>query len=349
VSLRYIIPLDDPRIDSFRRVHAPRVARRLASWLALIFVLVAVALAVVPWQQTAFGEGQVVAYSPTERQQRIDSPVEGWIEEWFVIEGTRVAAGDPIVRLGDPDPERLARLEREREAAQARVAAAEQAVSTAQRNVRRQAALVADGLAAPREYEQAVLRVADANRELASARAELARIETQVARQEQQLVRAPRNGVILRRAAGQGSVYVRPGEELAVLVPEIERRAVELWMDGNDLPLLKVVRQVRMQFEGWPAVQISGWPGIAVVTFGGTIEVIDAADVGPPGTFRILVAPIPGELWPDRRILRQGVRAHGWVLLNVVPLGFELWRQFNDFPPALPEPLLERERGGPYP
>ena len=39
--------------------------------------------------------------------------------------------------------------------------------------------------------------------------------------------------------------------------------------------------------------------------------------------------------WPSRRFLRQGVRANGWVLLNVVPLGFELWRQFNGFPPVI--------------
>ena len=44
--------------------------------------------------------------------------------------------------------------------------------------------------------------------------------------------------------------------------------------------------------------------------------------------------------WPDDRWLRQGVRAKGWVLLNEVSLGYELWRQLNGFPPvvALREP-----------
>jgi len=34
------------------------------------------------------------------------------------------------------------------------------------------------------------------------------------------------------------------------------------------------------------------------------------------------------------------VRANGWVLLNIVPIGYELWRQFNGFPPvvAMDEP-----------
>jgi hypothetical protein len=92
---------------------------------------------------------------------------------------------------------------------------------------------------------------------------------------------------------------------------------------------------VRLQFEGWPALQFSGWPSIAVGTFGGRVLLVDSTDNGK-GRFRLLVEPDPGDdPWPSRRFLRQGVRANGWVLLNVVPLGYELWRQFNGFPPAL--------------
>jgi len=29
------------------------------------------------------------------------------------------------------------------------------------------------------------------------------------------------------------------------------------------------------------------------------------------------------------------VRANGWVLLNQVTLGFELWRKLNGFPPSV--------------
>jgi hypothetical protein len=37
--------------------------------------------------------------------------------------------------------------------------------------------------------------------------------------------------------------------------------------------------------------------------------------------------------WPDGdRWLRQGVRTNAWVLLDEVPLWFELWRQMNGFP-----------------
>ena len=29
------------------------------------------------------------------------------------------------------------------------------------------------------------------------------------------------------------------------------------------------------------------------------------------------------------------VRANGWVMLNQVPLGYEIWRQLNGFPPSV--------------
>jgi hypothetical protein len=39
--------------------------------------------------------------------------------------------------------------------------------------------------------------------------------------------------------------------------------------------------------------------------------------------------------WPSDRYLRQGVRANGWVMLNQVPLGYEIWRQLNGFPATI--------------
>jgi hypothetical protein len=99
---------------------------------------------------------------------------------------------------------------------------------------------------------------------------------------------------------------------------------------------------VRLQFEGWPAVQFVGWPSVARGTFGGEVVLIDPTDDGT-GRFRVLVAPRPDVVndgtevveWPGPRWLRQGVQVNGWVLLNRVPLWYEIWRQLNGFPPAL--------------
>jgi multidrug efflux pump subunit AcrA (membrane-fusion protein) len=337
MSFHYLVPLQDPRVESFTRIRKLRSARRVAKVLLLLFILFAGALALVPWQQTAYGEGQVVAFSPSERQQRIDAPVDGWLEEWFVHEGSLVQEGDPIVRLSDNDPQLLARLDTEKQAVDSRVRAAEQALDVAKRNVRRQWELFSQGLSSRKQYEDAQLKEADVLKELTAARAEGARLGTRLARQGRQVVRAPRSGVILRRAAGATSVYVKTGDPLAVLVPDTRERAVELWLDGNDLPLIESGRMARLQFEGWPAIQFSGWPSLAVGTFAAKVTIIDAAGSGKQGKFRVLVTPAPGEPWPKAELLRQGVRAHGWVMLGTVPLGFELWRRFNNFPATMPD------------
>jgi len=40
--------------------------------------------------------------------------------------------------------------------------------------------------------------------------------------------------------------------------------------------------------------------------------------------------------WPDKdRWLRQGVRVNAWVMLQQVPLWYEVWRQINGFPPVV--------------
>jgi multidrug efflux pump subunit AcrA (membrane-fusion protein) len=181
---------------------------------------------------------------------------------------------------------------------------------------------------------------AAAQAEVANASAELARIEVRLARQSAQSVVAPRSGSVFRIIAnGHTGEIVKAGDVLAILVPDTTDRAVELWVSGNDLPLLRVGSEARVQFEGWPAVQFSGWPAIAVGTFRGRVSLVDAADDGA-GKFRVLIVPGPDTAWPDPIYLRQGVRTLGWIQLGTVRLGYELWRQFNGFPPSLPsEPL----------
>jgi multidrug resistance efflux pump len=201
-----------------------------------------------------------------------------------------------------------------------------------------QAAIERDRMRVENDYD-AQLKDAIATR--AAATAAVRPIETRLARQTTQDIRAPRDGVILRLLAQPGSEMLKSGQPLAVLVPETDQQAVELWVKGNDMPLLHVDDPVRLQFEGWPAIQFVGWPSVAVGTFGGRIILVDATDDGS-GKFRILVAPDPNDdPWPPKQYLRQGVRANGWVLLKMVPLWFELWRQFNGFPPTSPKgPIL---------
>jgi len=304
----------------------------------LLFLMCILGLVFLPWQQTAKGSGRVIAYSPNDRTQEINAPVDGRIAKWHVVEGTKVRQGDLIVELTDNDPEILERLRQERDALAKRVMAAEAAVKTSKINLDRQQLLVEKGLSARRSMEQANLEYTKLLVDEANSSAELARMDVRLARQLTQSVKAPINGTILRVISGQGAQIVKSGQMLALLVPETESRAVELWIAGNDMPLIRENAEVRLQFEGWPAIQFSGWPGAAYGTYGGKVTLIDASDSGE-GKFRVVIVPLEQEPWPEGAYLRQGVRALGWVLLNRVSLGYELWRRFNGFPPSFPGPV----------
>jgi multidrug resistance efflux pump len=184
-----------------------------------------------------------------------------------------------------------------------------------------------------------------AEADLAAASRDIASVDIQLSKTEQQVITAPRDGIVLSVAATEGA-YLKPGSSICVVIPDTEQRFVEAWIDGMDMPLLAPREKladgttvpgssVRLQFEGWPAVQFVGWPSVAVGTFGGEVISVDATDDGA-GRFRIVVAAdAADDPWPGPRFLRQGVRAKAWVLLRNVPLWQELWRQLNGFPPVV--------------
>ena len=164
-------------------------------------------------------------------------------------------------------------------------------------------------------------------------------------RKEASIVRAPIKGKIVRLfALGMGET-VKQGDKLVVLVPEAQSLAVEIRISGNDAPLLNIGKKVRLQFDGFPAFQIKGWPSASAGTFGGIISVIDAVDDEQfSGSFRIVVKPDPQDVpWPNSTYLRPGTKVAGWMQLNTVSLGYELWRQFNGFPISLDVPTKKSD------
>ena len=185
------------------------------------------------------------------------------------------------------------------------------------------------------EVAKAQIELAKNKEEISKIKNELAKLQTQYARQQTQDVVAPRDGYIMRLVAYDKSAIVKQGSTLFTIVPETDKPAVQIWVNGNDAPLIAPGRHVRLQFEGWPAAQFSGWPSVAIGTFGGTVALVDPTDNGA-GKFRVVVVPDDQDIkWPDYPYLRQGVRVHGWVLLDQVRLGYEFWRRMNGFPPAL--------------
>ncbi|MFO0888963.1 MAG: biotin/lipoyl-binding protein [Isosphaeraceae bacterium] len=111
-------------LPAMSMIAPPARVRRFARALGLVFLLLPVALVLLPWRQSVQGQGRVIGYAPLDRQQSIDATVSGRVVEWFVHEGSRVKKGDLIARLADNDPEYLIRLERERVAIEAKLSAA---------------------------------------------------------------------------------------------------------------------------------------------------------------------------------------------------------------------------------
>jgi multidrug efflux pump subunit AcrA (membrane-fusion protein) len=271
------------------------------------------------------------------------------------------------------------------DSARQRINAARIAAETAELDHSRVAALFGKGLVSRREHEQAILRrdstTADfisseatmkqtenqfdsviaalvasrdsAKSEIAKAQEELGTLEIRLSQNQRQIVTSPRDGIVLTVPVTDGS-YLSPGKLICVIIPETQTRFIEVWVDGNDMPLIVPRAQigdqvrpgspVRIAFEGWPAIQIIGWPQLAIGTFNGEVVFVDATDDGS-GRFRVVVAPADDLVdrgdgkgpvkvgWPTGgRWLREGVRARAWVLLDEVPLWFELWRQINGFP-----------------
>ena len=86
-----------------------------------------------------------------------------------------------------------------------------------------------------------------------------------------------------------------------------------------------------MVFDGFPAFLFSGWPENSYGTFSGKVVAFENA-IGENGKYRILVAEDNKiKKWPEQ--LKIGTGAHAILLLQDVPIWYELWRSINGFPP----------------
>ena len=167
----------------------------------------------------------------------------------------------------------------------------------------------------------------DSEGQIAKLRNELANLSI---RAGYYFITAPQTGYVVRALKQGEGEMVKEGEDLVRLMPANPQLAAELYVKPMDIPLLRVGRRVRLQFDGWPALVFTGWPGSSFGTFGGVVQVIDNID--SDGQYRILVTHEPGtEPWPAP--LRVGSGVYGWALLDDVTVWYELWRQINGFPP----------------
>jgi multidrug resistance efflux pump len=144
-------------------------------------------------------------------------------------------------------------------------------------------------------------------------------------------IKAPQSGYITQTMYTGIGENVKEGSPILTIMPSEYDLVVELYVNPIDLPLVQPGQEVRIQFDGWPAIVFSGWPNTSYGTYGGEVYAIDNF-ISPNGKFRILVKPNPEQPeWPHA--LRVGGGTNNMMLLEDVPVWYELWRQINGFPP----------------
>jgi multidrug efflux pump subunit AcrA (membrane-fusion protein) len=202
-----VLELVPPPLPSIALAGSARGTRVLARALAAFSVLVVLGCVFLPWQQSVRGTGRVIAFNPLDRRVNIDAPVEGRVRRVHVVENQPVKQGDLIAEIQDNDPNLLANLRLQHDAAIARRAAARQRIDdldqqvaslelaktqaidaaqqrvigeqfvfeTNQINERRMAQLVETGDVSRRNYELAKLAFDSARANLAASKAILER------------------------------------------------------------------------------------------------------------------------------------------------------------------------------
>lgn len=233
-----------------------RGTRLLARALAVCSALLVAGLLVLPWQQSIRGSGRVIAFNPLDRRMNIEAPVQGRVKRLFVVENQVVREGEPLVELEDNDPNLLANLRLQHDAAIARRAAAQQrvddltaqvnsqelakpqALDAAQQrvnaeqfqlkanelNYERNASLVASGDVSRRSYELARLALDSSRANLAAAEATLERTAREY------------DAIISATKASRGTA------ELDVATADREVTAVDIQINQNARQLIHVPR-----------------------------------------------------------------------------------------------------------
>lgn len=150
-------------------------------------------------------------------------------------------------------------------------------------------------------------------------------------RQSFYYITSPVDGQITKAIQVGIGETIKEGTPLVSIMPDRSDLTVAMFIEPLDLPLVDKGEHVRIQFDGWPAIVFSGWPNTSYGTYGGEVVAIDKF-ISDNGMFRVLVKPDPEDHpWPDA--LRIGSGTNNMLLLNDVPIWYELWRQINGFPP----------------
>ncbi|MGB1205088.1 MAG: HlyD family secretion protein [Chitinophagales bacterium] len=165
--------------------------------------------------------------------------------------------------------------------------------------------------------------------------AQTSKLENQLSnyetRQKMYYVTASQAGYITKTIKKGIGEIIKEGTDIVTIMPSEYELAVEMYVKPQDVPLLNIGNTVKLRFDGWPAMVISGWPEASTGVFSGKVMAIDRI-IGENGYYRLLViGDKTQKTWPEH--LRIGTGVNAFLLLNNVPIWYELWRQLNGFPP----------------
>jgi len=151
-------------------------------------------------------------------------------------------------------------------------------------------------------------------------------------------ITAPQNAIVTKIYKTGIGENIKAGDQLLELLPTTYDMAVEIFVRPVDLPLMHPGATARLEFDGWPTIIFSGWPSTSFGTFGAEVYAVDNV-ISPNGKYRILLVPQKEDTpWPKEVRFGSGVR--GIMLLNDVPVWYELWRLLNGFPPEYYTPEM---------
>jgi len=187
-----------------------------------------------------------------------------------------------------------------------------------------------------KEIQNTLNKIKELNQKLTKEKIKLSRYKTAT-------IVAKEDGYIVRMLKNDKNQYIKKGEPLFIFSPKAKSRAILVKFRPVDMPLVKEGLPVRIQFEGWPALQIPGWPQINVGTFSGHIDKVDPITFKDGGYFAFVAEDYKDE-WPPPESLKIGTKATVWVRLSTVPIWYEIWRQVNAFPPIMVNPQKEEKK-----
>ncbi len=165
--------------------------------------------------------------------------------------------------------------------------------------------------------------------DVAKLRNKMANVQT---RRDYYYITAPQQALVTKTIITGIGENIKEGQPIVELLPLSYQIAAEIFVRPVDLPLIHIGSEARLEFDGWPAIVFSGWPNTSFGTFPAKVAAVDNVISKQGNGYRILlVSSDEQRQWPKQLRFGSGVR--GIMLLNDVPVWYEIWRQLNGFPP----------------